>query len=405
MATTKSYAPDTMNFLIDQAAYGSNGKKQHNPTPRLRIPSQTRARSAKRRLDLIPLTAPPRVWQTDPVYLLSVPKGQEQEVAAKVSHYTQASGVLIPESRDGLPFMPGSLFVAIPDPVHYVVRERIRVQQWGWLSSNPLDRDTVDPFIPFASISSPTPVAVNAWGVNHPLRQLGEALLHSRGWHGTLQGDVWDLYNAHGSSVPSDEFSALWQALCASWEVHHSIGPVFAAHSDLLEGVAYPIRLTNTPAGRDWECELFGQSGHIPLSEHMFIRPRSANVWGVLTHAGMMTFSLTHPDLLAHRLRYRVPYRGVARVPGQWAAILVPQITDTVTMHVRQTAQSLGWTEPWRAVTTHDPAGLLGQVLKTRRVTFDRHAKQVLVEGIPLDRTAWIPTAQAWLPKWTIVTD
>lgn len=399
MPATTVYDPDTLAFLADQAAYGPTGKKHYNPVPHSRIPSTPRpkAASSAARPAPPPHTAP---LPTDPVYLLSVPPGHERAIAARLAQFSAASGVWEPVTASGEPMLPGSLFVAIPDAVKHEVLEQIRERQWGWVSKTQADADLVRAFLPYAASLAAVP---DPWGPHHPIRVIAEAVLHRRGWHGTLREKGWALKTVHGAPIVDADFQNFWQALVAEWTAHRSVSALAIRHRADLVGAAYPVTLDGTLGRHDWPCRWLGVPARIPAAAHRHIRPRARTVWAVLTQAEPLTFSLTHPDLLRHRLRYRLPYLDAVREPGRWAAILVPRMTDVVARQVRSTARSLGWAESWRAVCRDDPAGVLRVLLNPQDAIFDRTTGQARIRGVPADREPWLDTARAWLPQWTLV--
>lgn len=394
----KSYDHETLAFMADQQAY-QTGKKQYNPIPHSRIPSTSR-RAAKRLVQ--PTIAQPRSARlTDPVYLLSVMAGQDDVVASNLLRFSEATNVVVPRKPNGDLVMPGFVYVAISDAAYHRVAEQIRDKRWGWLNRDPLDRATVQSLAAYAADAHDGPGAL--WGATHPVRIIAESVLQSRGWHGRLQENDWTLTDATGHAAVDAAFQDLWMKLVEDWNERRPIAEILGNHRELLEGVAYPVALTETRRGRDWQCTWLDQTGRIPDSAHAAIRPRATRVWAVMVQAEPLTFAMTHPDLLRQRLRYRVPYQDAARVPGRWAAILVPQVTDTVRMHVRQAAHALGWSEHWQAVASNDPAGIVRTLLKPRSVAFDRANRRILLDGIASERMGWLDRAGDWLPEWTLV--
>ena len=401
-----SYDPETLAFLADQSQCAT-GKKHYNPMFRSRIPS---TRPLPRRTPSTPATphSAPAALPTDPIYLLSVLGGQELATADALTRWSQlthtgpALQTIVPTNFHNEPMLPGSIFVAIPDTLHYLVRQQIRTMHWGFLSADPVDPETVKPFLPYQQDANAEHGA--AFPPSHPVRVIADAIAFSRGWHGSLQGSGWALHDAHGQPIVSPQFTAFWDDLVAAWSRRDALETIITRHRPMMEHVAYPLTLTDTSRA-DWQAQWLERPAVIPAAEHRQIRLKrpKAEVWGVLTDTHPLTFSLCHPTLAAHRLRYRVAYQDLVRVPGNWAVILVPQATATVRMHVRQTAQSLGWTESWLAVDAVDPAGIIAGLLKPQAVQYDRTAHRIRLQGIPSERLPWLAKAAEWLPDWMLV--
>lgn len=404
MPATTPYDPATLAFVIDQAHYGSDGKKHYNPVPRLRVPSSPRPRAKAART--APASRASAAKQTtvltDPVYLLSVPAGQEVTIAAQLSHYSTASTVLVPRNRDNEPLMPGYVLVSIAPDQYSTVARLIREQYWGWLSRDPMEPDMIQPFLPYAGdVLTDTGLT---WGRKHPVRQLAEAVLQSRGVRGTLAGEGWALTDRTGAPIVQPEFEDWWTGLVADWREHRPLSDILDRHHRELTSIAFPLQVTGHD-GADLVCEWFGQPARVPSKARHGIRlGRQGTIWGVLTgRAGSVAlFSLTHPNLVEQRLGFRVGYEHVTRDPGRWAAVLVPRVTPTVSEHVHLAAQSLGWPETWRVVDRSDPVTVVRTLLKPAKIRFDRAAHVIHVDGIDPRRTAWRATAQAWLSDWVI---
>jgi len=406
MALVTSYDHDTLDFVTNP----STGKKQYNPIPQSRIPSSPhRAKNSQSR----PLRAASShstfSLPTDPLYILGVPTGQELTIAAKLRAFSAVSAALVPTNRDNLPMTPGTIYIAIPPKALYEVKQQIQTYRWGWLIEESVDAESVRPLLGHAA-SSEASSAVTEWPENHPIRQLVRALWQSWGWHGSLQldGDTprWVLTQVDGTPVNTDAAETLWQTLQQAWITGQSLTAILRHKAQEFVGASYPITLDHTPGNDDWTGQWFGQSITIPRAMHANIRLKnsgSAVVWGTLLQTDpTWVFSLTSPELLDHRLRYCVPYGDSIRVPGQWSVIVVPQITETTRIHVRQAARSLGWVERWEAVSSEDPARMLTLVLKPGTMRFDqRHGHQIVhLSGIPNDRQRWIAQAARWLPDW-----
>ena len=402
MAFSRAYDPDTLAFLADQAAHAT-GKKHYNPVPRSRIPSSPRHGGPRRQPAASPAPPHPSLFSQLPVYFVSVFTGQE---ALVVGHLNQSPGVhaFTPRDAQGRAMLPGTVFVAVSADDLPAVRERLRHNHWGrLLSGAPADPDLVRPFLPYADANALADAdsAVGP-GPSHPLRQLAEALLQSRGWHGRLEAKGWALRDRHGNPATDTAFDTLWQALVADWNAGRPFAEMLARHGQHWIGTAFAIEVTHDHQPK-WIGRWLEQTVIIPPSHHANIHLTSTTAWGVLTSTTPLTFSLCHPDLARQRLHYRLPYDALARVPGKWAAILVPRVNSVVQGHVRQTAQSLGWVEHWRAVTPHDPAALLTTVLRPRRLRFDQAPRKVAhVQGIPADRIVWADEVQRWLPEWCL---
>ncbi len=395
MAVTTSYDPATLEFVVDQSTYPT-GKKHYNPHPRSRIPATPRS---PRKASASPRPSPPspvQAFTTDPWYLLSVPSGHEVQIADRLTQFAPVTHVFIPRMADGQPAIAGRFFVAISNAALAAVRAQIRTEYWGWLDTDAVAPDVLEPFLPYAE--------AHAGLTTHPLTHLAESVLHHRGYHGQLTPTGWALTNVHGHAVQDAAFDTLWHAWTDAWSVHQPLPAIVAQHAPELIGVTYPVDLVQTPRYKDWTCRWMGMEGMIPAHEHHNIRPRQSLVAAYLVaiHGTTAVWSLRHPAVVADRLRYRTPYLDIARVPGQWAVILVPYLNDTIHMHLRQTQHGLGWSEAWRGVAQTEVAGIIRNMLKPRDVTFDRSARVITLSQVPVDRQRWITTVRDWLPDWTI---
>lgn len=405
MPATTPYDPATLAFVIDQAHYGSGGKKHYNPVPRLRTRSSPRPRikaTQSAPASPKPSAVPKAAVLTDPVYLLSVPAGQEVTIATQLSRYSTASTVLVPRNHNNEPLMPGYVLVSVaPDQYHAVVR-LIQKQYWGWLSQDPMAPDMVEPFLPYAGdVLSDIGLT---WGREHPVRQIAEAVLQSRGIRGTLVGDGWALTDRTGAPIVRPDFDDWWSSLVADWRDHRPLGEILDRHHCELAGMTFPLSVTGHD-GSDLLGEWFGQPARVPSQARQGIRlGRRGKIWGVLTGRAEdeAQFSLTHPHLVEQRLGFRIGYERAVRDPGRWAAILVPRVTPTVSEHVRLAAQSLGWSETWRVVDRSDPVTVVRTLLKPTQVQVDRAARAIHLSGIDSGRMAWWATAQEWLSDWVI---
>ena len=414
MASTTTYDPTTLAFLADQAQ-GAPGKKHYNPVPRSRIPSTPRAFSRAMRAR----TSPPNTALTspslppDPLYLLGVPQGQEFVIAQKLRTFSAASLVMVPMNAAHEPLMPGSIFVAIPDAAYYDTVTRIQREHWGWLSQTPIDPNTLRPFLPYADqIHQPyaSLSGADSWGPDHPLRAVLQAFWHAHGWHGTLaDADHWALHDAQGQPIVSDLADTFWRDVLADWHAQRSVSQILQRHRAQLQGGTYALTLDTPRASRqDWLGSWCGMPAVVPATAHRDIKPRQSTVWGTLVAVDgpRWVFDLRHPDLLTHRVRYRVPFQDAVRLPGRWAAILVPDAAESdperVQRHIRRASQSLGWPEPWLPVRAEDPGTLLRTLLTPTAIRFDK-AQQIVYCTVPADRKVWVPTVQRWLPDWVIV--
>ncbi|MHB1956589.1 MAG: hypothetical protein ACYCOU_22900, partial [Sulfobacillus sp.] len=165
---------------------------------------------------------------------------------------------------------------------------------------------------------------------------------------------------------------------------------------------------TPCPSRQDWTGTWYGVPVVIPAAAHRDIKPRQSTVWGTLVavDGARWVFDLRHPDLLTHRLRYRVPFQDAVRLPGRWAAILVPNAAESdperVQQHIRRASQSLGWAERWVPVRADDPGTLVRTLLSPTTIRFD-HTHRVVYCTVPAERQTWVPVAQRWLPDWAIM--
>ena len=408
MAITTSYDPETLAFMADQSTY-PNGKKHYNPTPNLRIPRGStkapRSTSGRGYRRPMPLgTQPdPRIWSHTPVYLLSVPPGQEFTRAQRVQSHTPVAGAIVPRNADNEPLMPGFVLVAIADTDFFSVKNMLRELQWGFLSADTVDPDLLSTFLPYAeTLQAPT----QAFEPDHPLCQLAEAVFHREGWHGRLEKDSWTLYDATGRPVQHGGFAAWWATVCRNWnEQQMPLADIVVQHQSAIAGAVVPVALQDTSPDGDWIGTWLRQTVRVRSARHLGIRPRLNQIFGLITGVRdqELQLSVTHPDWLTHLLRYRLPLQDTARVPGRWAVIRVPEATPTVLQHVRLVHRELGWTEQWKVVDTHNPRLVVSSLLKPRDVRVDATARQITVREIPGARRDWMATAQDWLPEWTIV--
>lgn len=396
MPASIPHDPATLDYC------GSGGKKHYNPYPRSRIPSTRRATPKQSPVVRRTSSASRTTFTSNPVYLLSVPSGQELAVAAQLTRYSTASGVLVPRNHNNEPLLSGYILLAIPTAEYHTVTHLLQTQYWGWLSRDPLDADVVQSFLPY--MGDPLGDASLAWGSEHPVRQIAEAVLQSQGLHGVLESNGWALQDKGGVPIVQDRFADWWTALIDDWESHRPLREILERHHAYLLGHAFPLVMTGYD-DEDLVGHWFGQPARIAAKDRQGIRVTSSRpIWGVLTgrtESGA-TFSLTHPDLLHQRLAYRIVYDAAVRDPGRWAAILVPRTNPMLDEHVRLAARSLGWSEAWRIVHRDDPAGVVRTLLKPRTVRFDRRARVIHVEGIDVRRRVWLATAQEWLPDWVI---
>jgi len=407
MAIVTSYDHDTLDFVTNP----STGKKQYNPIPQSRIPSSPhRARNPRSRMLRAVPSHPTPSLPTDPLYILGVPTGQELTIAAKLRAFSAVSAALVPTNRDNLPMTPGTIYIAIPPKALYEIKRQIQTYRWGWLIETPVEPSSVQSLLG-AMAPQEMNLSTPAWPVNHPICQLARALWQSRGWHGSLQqeGAVtrWHLQQTDGTSVESPDIEALWRTLEQGWLSGQPMDEILQDYAPSLVGASYPLILEHTPHCGVWTGQWFGQPITIPRAMHANIHLKSSGsavVWGTLLQTDpTWVFSLVSPDLVTHRLRYRVPYDDSIRVPGQWSVIVVPQVTETTRMHVRQAVRSLGWAERWEAVSSEDPARLVTLVLKPGTMRFDqRHGQQIVhLSRIPNDRKRWIIQTARWLPDWS----
>ena len=405
MSLTTSYDPDTLALMADHATYGT-GKKHYNPVPQSRIPrtKTLQSRSTGRLPRISPTPPDSRVWTQKPVYLLSVQTGQEFLIAHHIQQYTSAAGAMVPRNPDNEPFMPGFVLVAIPDPEFHAVTQCIRDRHWGFLTADSVDPELVRTFLPYADTITDTPIS--PWGPDHPLRQLGEAVLHREGWHGTIDADGWALADAHGRPITHGGFAAWWATLCRDWtDQQLPLGDIVIRHQDALIGSVVPVAIDRAIPPGDWLGTWMRQPVRVPAAAHQGIRQRPAKTIGVITgfRDGETQVSVTHPDLITRLLGYRMPIDASVRVPGRWAVIRVPQVTPTSLEHVRLVRRDLGWPEQWRVVDTDNPRLVVSALLKPRDIHVNPTTRQIVVQDIPGPRQDWVQTAREWLPEWTIV--
>ena len=408
MAVTSSYDPDMLAFLSDQTQRPS-GKKSYNPYYRSRIPSPRRSPT---RFRTVSSTIPPSAGSAtllpeDPLYLLTVPSGQERMRAAQLRQYSAVTVAWVPVDADNEPYLPGTVLVAIPPTAYFAVHTQIRTMHWGFLAQKPVDMEIVRPFLRYIPPDDTQP-DWGAFGPDHPVLQVAQAVLAAQGWHGHLGTQGWRIYDAASQPVTvPPAFAAFWNDLVQTWSHKHSLTDLALRHVEWMHHIAYPLTLVNTRE-KDWAIQWMHHQGSVPQSEHagMRLRPGTTTVWGVLMQTHPLLFSLRHPLLTPHRLRYRLgsAYQDTIRVPGQWSLVLTAFLSETVRRHVRQSAQSLGWHERWTAVSPTDPHQLLTALLRPQQLAFDTATRRVRVDGIPTDRLGWVPKALEWLAgdDWVI---
>lgn len=387
--------PAIIDFLHSQNAWPT-GHKRYSPVPRSRIPATPRtARSGLRARSVPVVTSPLR----HPLYTLFVRPGQEIDTAQRIRHAQPHLTAFVPVTPDNRPQYPGWVFVAIPDTAYGTIRTLAQDFRWGVLGREPVEPDLADRIRCYAAALPDDPDLVP--DAEHPLWRVGEALAHSEGLHGPWRAHGWDLVDVTGRPAESVAFTRIWDALRAAWRERPVLEDVLASHADQLIGRTFPVAIQSRGPG-PWDGVWFGQPVRIPGSDHAGIQLKAPRVsaWGVLTGGpGPWTMSLTHPRLTAGRLAYRVPVLDTIRVPGRWAVVQVPQVTETVRMHVRHTAQQLGWRETWSAVSADDPAGLVRQVLTPHVARFDPDHPIVRLVGVPKDRQRWIPRVERWIGR------
>ena len=407
MAMTSSYDPEILAFLSDQTQRPS-GKKSYNPYFRSRIPRSgpSRVRTKAAPSSAVPSISPPAL-PADPLYFLHVLTGHEQMRAEQLRRYSAVTVAWVPVDADNEPCLPGTVILAIPDSAYFTVADQIRAMHWGQLEQQPADPSIVTAFLPYIPVNDTHP-ALGAFGPDHPVLQTAQAVLAAQGWHGQLMADGWAVYDAAGQPVrTAAAFDAFWNDLIQTWSQKQPLTDLVNRHSVLMQNIAYPLTLVNTRT-KDWVIQWMNQVGYVPQSEHagMRLRPGTTAVWGVLVQTDPLLFSLRHPLLAPHRLRYRLgsTYQDTIRVPGQWGLVLTDFLSEIVRRHVRQSAQSLGWHERWTAVSPTDPHHLLTALLKPQQLAFDTVTRRVRVDGIPTDRLVWVPKALEWLAgdDWVI---
>lgn len=403
MAISTSYDPETLEFLADQAAWRSSGRKTYSPIPHSRIPSTPRRK-------LKPAAAAEMGQQgsvVGPTYLLFVPPGKERTYWARL-HNVSRIRALLPLTFRNEPVYPGWLFLTIPDAEFPRVATLLKEWRWGFLNPDPIAPDLLQAVQSHVEEVSVAQNRGGSFGDDHPLWQLAQALIHHYGWHGTWnEMDGWQLQTATGVAIEHAGWNDLWRALYTAWQAGTAMAEIVQKHRDVFVGVAFPITIHPGRTQDDWSCEWLGLSGLIPAIEHRGIRMASHTTtgWGVLLRSDALQFSLVHQDLARQLTAYRMPVRDILRVPGERTALCVAQLSDVARMHARHISKSLGWQETWGVVSPSDPLHLIRFALQPKSQKFFRDSHIVSLTQIPKPRQVWVDRVNQWLaPDWTIVS-